>query len=220
MDEKNFTLSDELLEYMLSVSLREPDLLRKLREETATKPGAQQQIVPEQGQLMAFLIQLIGAKKTLEVGVFTGYSALSVALALPPEGRVVACDINPEVTAIARRYWAAAGVDEKITLKLAPALLTINELLAAGEAGTFDFIFIDADRMNYDIYYERSLELLRPKGLIMIDNVLWYGRVLAGDAMDAETIEIDRLNRKLRDDDRIVLSLLPMSDGITLVMKK
>jgi predicted O-methyltransferase YrrM len=220
MDEKNFTLSDELLEYMLSVSLREPDLLRKLREETATKPGAQQQIVPEQGQLMAFLIQLIGAKKTLEVGVFTGYSALSVALALPPDGRVIACDINPEVTAIARRYWKDAGVDEKITLKLAPALLTINELLAAGEGGTFDFIFIDADRMNYDIYYERSLELLRPKGLIMIDNVLWYGRVLAGDAMDAETVEIDRLNRKLRDDDRISLSLLPMSDGITLVMKK
>jgi caffeoyl-CoA O-methyltransferase len=220
MDEKNFTLSDELLEYMLSVSLREPDLLRKLREETATKPGAQQQIVPEQGQFMAFLIQLIGAKKTLEVGVFTGYSALSVALALPPDGRVIACDINPEVTAIARRYWKEAGVDEKITLKLAPALLTINELLAAGEGGTFDFIFIDADRMNYDIYYERSLELLRPKGLIMIDNVLWYGRVLAGDAMDAETVEIDRLNRKLRDDDRISLSLLPMSDGITLVMKK
>ncbi len=220
MDEKNFTLSDELLEYMLSVSLREPELLRTLREETATKPGAQQQIVPEQGQLMAFLVQLIGAKKTLEVGVFTGYSALSVALALPPDGRVIACDINAEVTAIARRYWEAAGVAEKITLKLAPALLTINELLGAGEAGTFDFIFIDADRINYDIYYERSLELLRPKGLIMIDNVLWYGRVLAGEGMDAETAEIDRLNRKLRDDDRIILSLLPMSDGITLVMKK
>ena len=220
MDEKNFTLSDELLEYMLSVSLREPELLRKLREETATKPGAQQQIVPEQGQLMAFLVQLIGARKTLEVGVFTGYSALSVALALPPDGRVIACDINPETTAIARRYWEAAGVDAKITLKLAPALLTMNDMLASGEAATFDFIFIDADRINYDIYYERSLELLRPKGLLMIDNVLWYGRVLAGDAMDSETIEIDRLNRKLRDDDRIILSLLPMSDGITLVMKK
>jgi predicted O-methyltransferase YrrM len=133
---------------------------------------------------------------------------------------VIACDINAEVTAIARRYWEAAGVAEKITLKLAPALLTINELLGAGEGGTFDFIFIDADRINYDIYYERSLELLRPKGLIMIDNVLWYGRVLAGEGMDAETAEIDRLNRKLRDDDRIILSLLPMSDGITLVMKK
>jgi len=220
MDEKNFTLSDELLEYMLSVSLREPELLRKLREETASKPGAQQQIVPEQGQLMAFLIQLIGAKKTLEVGVFTGYSALSVAIALPPDGRVIACDINPETTAIARRYWEAAGVDGKITLKLAPALLTMNDLLASGEAGTFDFVFIDADRINYDIYYERSLELLRPKGLLMIDNVLWYGRVLDGETMDAETVEIDRLNRKLRDDDRIILSLLPMSDGITLVMKK
>ncbi len=220
MDEKNFTLSDELLEYMLSVSLREPELLRTLREETASKPGAQQQIVPEQGQLMAFLVQLIGAKKTLEVGVFTGYSALSVALALPPDGQVIACDINAEVTAMARRYWKAAGVDGKITLKLAPALVTINELLAAGEAGTFDFVFIDADRINYDIYYERSLELLRPKGMIMIDNVLWYGRVLAGEGMDAETAEIDRLNKKLRDDDRIILSLLPMSDGITLVMKK
>ncbi len=220
MDEKNFTLSDELLEYMLSVSLREPELLRKLREETASKPGAQQQIVPEQGQLMAFLIQLIGAKKTLEVGVFTGYSALSVALALPPGGRVIACDINPETTAIARRYWEAAGVDGKITLKLAPALLTMNDLLASGEAGTFDFVFIDADRINYGLYFERSLELLRPKGLLMIDNVLWYGRVLDGETMDAETVEIDRLNRKLRDDDRIILSLLPMSDGITLVMKK
>jgi len=220
MDEKNFTLSDELLEYMLSVSLREPDLLRLLREETASKPGAQQQIVPEQGQLMAFLVQLIGARKTLEVGVFTGYSALSVALALPPDGRVIACDINPETTAIARRYWTAAGVEKKITLKLAPALLTMNDLLAAGEAGTFDFVFIDADRINYDLYYERSLELLRPKGLLMIDNVLWYGRVLAGAAMDSETAEIDKLNRKLRDDDRIILSLLPMSDGITIVMKK
>jgi predicted O-methyltransferase YrrM len=220
MDEKNFTLSDELLEYMLSVSLREPELLRTLREETASKPGAQQQIVPEQGQLMAFLVQLIGARKTLEVGVFTGYSALSVALALPPDGKVIACDINPETTAIARRYWAAAGVEKKITLKLAPALLTMNDLLAAGEAGTFDFVFIDADRINYDLYYERSLELLRPKGLLMIDNVLWYGRVLAGAAMDSETAEIDKLNRKLRDDDRIILSLLPMSDGITIVMKK
>lgn len=220
MDEKNFTLSDELLEYMLSVSLREPELLRKLREETASKPGAQQQIVPEQGQLMAFLVQLIGAKKTLEVGVFTGYSALSVAVALPPDGQVIACDINPETTAIARRYWEAAGVDSKITLKLAPALLTMNDLLASGQGGTFDFVFIDADRINYDLYYERSLELLRPKGLLMIDNVLWYGKVLDGDTMDSETVEIDRLNRKLRDDERVILSLLPMSDGITLVMKK
>jgi predicted O-methyltransferase YrrM len=220
MDEKNFTLSDELLEYMLSVSLREPELLRRLREETASKPGAQQQIVPEQGQLMAFLIQLIGAKKTLEVGVFTGYSALSVALALPPDGRVIACDINPETTAIARRYWKEAGVDSRITLKLAPALITMNELLAAGDAGTFDFVFIDADRINYDAYYERSLELLRPKGMLMIDNVLWYGRVLDGDSMDAETASIDQLNKKIRDDDRIILSLLPMSDGITIVMKK
>jgi predicted O-methyltransferase YrrM len=220
MDEKNFTLSDELLEYMLSVSLREPELLRKLREETATKPGAHQQIVPEQGQFMAFLIQLLGAKKTLEVGVFTGYSALSVALALPPEGRIIACDINPETTAIARRYWQAAGVDGKITLKLAPALQTMDELIKDGESGTFDFIFIDADRKNYDAYYERSLVLVRSGGVIMIDNVLWSGRVLESITMDSETAAIDVLNKKLHDDPRIALSLLPMSDGITLALKK
>ncbi|HLP15436.1 MAG TPA: class I SAM-dependent methyltransferase [Bacteroidota bacterium] len=220
MDEKNFTLSDELLEYMLSVSLREPELLRKLREETATKPGAHQQIVPEQGQFMAFLIQMSGAKKTLEVGVFTGYSTLCVALALPPEGRVIACDINPETTSIARRYWTEAGVGDKIALKLAPALQTMDELIKSGEGGTFDFIFIDADRKNYDAYYERSLDLLRRGGIIMIDNVLWSGRVLDSITMDSETAAIDVLNRKLHDDARITLSMLPMSDGITLAMKR
>ncbi|MGE5315335.1 MAG: class I SAM-dependent methyltransferase [Acidobacteriota bacterium] len=220
MDEKNFTLSDELLEYMLSVSLREPELLRTLREETATKPGAHQQIVPEQGQFMALLIQLMRAKKTLEVGVFTGYSALSVALALPEDGLVVACDINPETTAMARRYWQAAGVDQKISLRLQPALQTMDELIRDGEEGTFDFIFIDADRKNYDAYYERSLVLLRKGGMIMIDNVLWSGRVLDTVTMDPETAAIDVLNRKLRDDARIALCMLPMSDGITLAMKR
>lgn len=219
MTNKSLGLSDRLYDYLVAVSVREPDVLTQLRQETASHPMSQMQIAPEQGQFMALLIQLLGAKKTLEIGVFTGYSALVVALALPEEGRVVACDVSEEYTAIARRYWAQAGVAHKIDLRLAPALETLDQLLAAGEANTFDFAFIDADKSGYDAYYERSLALVRSGGLIAIDNVLWSGRVADPAVTDNRTEKIRALNQKLHDDDRVTLSLVPIGDGLTLARK-
>jgi len=164
-------ITEELWEYMRRVTLREPDVLRRLREETANHPMVQMQISPEQGQFMALLMHLIGARRTIEVGVYTGYSSLSVALALPDDGRMIACDVNEEWTSIARRYWNAAGVEHKIDLRLRPALETLDSLIATGQGGRFDFMFIDADKTNYENYYERALVLVRPGGLIAIDNV-------------------------------------------------
>lgn len=220
MSNKTLGLDSQLYDYLLSVSLREPEILRKLREETAQYPMAGMQIAPEQGQFMALLVQLLGARKTLEVGVFTGYSSLCVALSLPPEGKVVACDVSEEYTAVARRYWEAAGVADKVELRLAPAMETLDALLASGQAGTFDFAFIDADKRNYDGYYERSLQLLRPGGLIAIDNVLWSGTVAEAEVQDKRTQAIRALNEKLRDDERITLSLVPIADGLTLALKR
>jgi caffeoyl-CoA O-methyltransferase len=200
--------------------LREPDILRRLREETADLPYAGMQIGPDQGQFMALLVELIGATRTLEIGTFTGYSALVVALALPPEGRVVACDVSEEYTAVARRYWAQAGVADKIELHLAPALETLERLLAEGAAGSFDFVFIDADKANYDAYYEAALTLLRPGGLVAIDNVLWDGKVLEFAPGDPDTQAIQALNAKLKDDPRVTISLLPLGDGLTLAKKR
>jgi predicted O-methyltransferase YrrM len=217
---KTALLSDRLYEYLLSVSVREPDLLRQLREETAQMPQGRMQIAPDQGAFMGLLIQLMGAAKTLEVGVFTGYSSLCIALALPAEGKLVACDVSHKYTAIAQRYWQQAGVDSKIDLHIAPALETLDQLLAAGEANTFDFAFIDADKGNYDGYYERSLQLLRPGGLIAIDNVLWGGRVIDPSDQEAETLAIRALNEKLHKDLRISLSVLSISDGLTLALKR
>ena len=220
MTNQSLGLSDRLQEYLLSVSLREPEILTALRQETATLPMAQMQIAPEQGQLMALLVQLINAKKTLEIGVFTGYSALVVALALPPEGQVIACDVSEEYTAIAHRYWQQAGVDHKIQLYIAPALDTLAQLITSGQQNTFDFAFIDADKGNYDAYYEYALQLIRPGGLIAIDNVLWHGSVADPEITDNRTTKIRELNRKLHTDDRIHLSLVPIADGLTLAMKK
>jgi predicted O-methyltransferase YrrM len=220
MANKTLGIEPQLYNYLLSVSLREPEILSQLREETAQHPMAMMQIAPEQGQFMALLVQLMGAKKNLEVGVFTGYSSLAVALALPPEGRVVACDVSEEFTAIALRYWQAAGVSDKIDLHIAPAMETLDQLLAAGEAETFDFAFIDADKSNYDGYYERSLQLVRPGGLILIDNVLWSGRVADTEVQDNRTTKIRALNEKLHQDERINLSLIPIADGLTLAHKK
>ncbi|HWQ36811.1 MAG TPA: class I SAM-dependent methyltransferase [Blastocatellia bacterium] len=217
---KYTALDDQFYEYLLSVSLGEPELLRELREETARHPQGVMQIAPDQGQLMQMLVRLLGARRTLEVGVFTGYSSLSVALALPDDGRIIACDVSEEFTAIARRYWQRAGVAHKIDLRLAPALETLDGLLVEGQAGTFDFAFIDADKENYDGYYERALQLVRPGGLIAIDNVLWHGKVIDPQAQDEDTRAIRALNEKLRDDDRILLSLLSISDGLTLALKK
>jgi caffeoyl-CoA O-methyltransferase len=220
MTKKTLGLNNQLYDYLLSVSLREPDILQQLREETAHLPNAIMQIAPEQGQFMALLVQLLSATKTLEVGVFTGYSSLCVALALPANGKIVACDVSEEYTAMARRYWEAAGVADKIDLRLAPALETLDELLAAGLAGTFDIAFIDADKRNYEGYYERSLQLIRPGGLIAIDNVLWSGRVAEPQVQDNQTQVIRALNEKLHHDKRITLSMVPIADGLTLALKR
>lgn len=220
MSNKYFALDDRLYDYLLSVSLREPEILLRLREENVRHPLAQMQIAPEQGQFMALLIQLMGATRTLEIGVFTGYSALCVALALPPEGKIVACDVNIFSTAVARRYWQEAGVADKIDLRLAPALQTLEELLRDGQAETFDFAFIDADKENYEQYYERSLQLVRPGGLIAIDNVLWSGRVAEPQVQDKDTLILRSLNEKLHQDERISVSVVPIGDGLTLALKR
>ena len=219
MSKQTLGLEQNLYNYLLSISLREPTILTQLRQETAQMPRSIMQISPEQGQFMALLVKLIGAKKTLEVGVFTGYSSLVVALALPADGKIVACDVSEEYTSVARRYWQQAGVADKIDLHIAPALETLDKLLTAGKAGTFDFAFIDADKSNYENYYERSLELIRPGGLIAIDNVLWSGKVADTEVQDNQTNKIRALNRKLHQDSRITLSLVPIGDGLTLAMK-
>ncbi|BAY66176.1 O-methyltransferase family protein [Calothrix brevissima NIES-22] len=217
---KTLHLSNELYEYLLSISLREPELLFKLREETARHPRANMQVAPEQGQFLGFLVKLIGAKKTLELGVFTGYSSLSVALSLPADGKIIACDVSEEFTDIARRYWQAAGVADKIDLRLAPATETLDKLLSAGEAETFDFAFIDADKENYYAYYERVLQLIRPGGLIAVDNVLWSGRAANAEVQDSATNAIREFNQKLHQDERIDLSLISIADGLTLAIKR
>jgi predicted O-methyltransferase YrrM len=213
-------IPENVYEYLLSVSLREPAILRRLREETAPLPRAGMQISPEQGQFMALLAQLTGARRTLEVGVFTGYSSLAVALALPADGRITACDVSEEFTNVARRYWKEAGVDHMIDLHLRPALETLRELLMQGQRGRFDMAFIDADKVNYEGYYECALELVRAGGLILIDNTLWSGRLADPAESDADTIALRSFNRKLHADSRITLSLLPVGDGVTLALKR
>ncbi len=217
---RTITLSDGLYDYLLDVSLREPDVLRRLRDETAKIPAAAMQIAPEQGQFMALLVEVMGARKAIEVGTFTGYSSLSVALALPPGGRLVTCDVNEEWTDVARRYWAEAGVGDRIDLRLAPALETLDALIADGEAETFDFAFIDADKTGYEAYYERILTLLRPGGLVGVDNVLWSGSVIDTTKEDSDTRAIRAFNKKIHRDPRVSLSLVPIGDGLTLARKR
>ena len=219
MSRKTLGLSESLSSYIQSISVQESEVLVKLREETAKLPGAVMQIAPEQGQLMSLLVQLLGAKKTLDIGVFTGYSSLVVALALPEDGRIVACDLDEHCTAIASRYWQEAGVSQKIDLHLAPALETLDKLIAQGQANSFDFAFIDADKRNYDNYYEKCLQLVRPGGLIAIDNVLWSGRVADPSYIDKRTISIREFNQKLYQDPRVKISLIPIADGLTLALK-
>jgi len=220
MSNRSISLTDSLYEYLLAVSLREPDLLRQLRQETATDPLARMQISPEQGQFMGLLARLMGARRCLEIGVFTGYSSLALALALPDDARIVACDVSEEWTSVARRYWAAAGVAHKIDLRLAPALETMAGLLAAGEAGRFDFAFLDADKENYPSYYELALELLRPGGLLVADNTLWSGRVADPANTEATTEALRRFNEQLHRDERVDLSLVTIGDGLTLARKR
>lgn len=220
MSKKSIGLSDELHEYLLSVSLREPEVMRRLREETAQHPKSQMQIAPEQAQFFQLLIKLIGARRTLEIGVFTGYSALAVAEVLPSTGTLVACDISEEYTEVAKRYWEEAGVADRIDLRIAPAAETLESLLDDGQAGTFDFSFIDADKVQYDTYYEKSLKLLRPGGVIALDNVFQNGGVTDPSADDESVQAIQRLNEKIHKDERVELSMLPLADGVTLAMKR
>ncbi|HIK56546.1 MAG TPA: class I SAM-dependent methyltransferase [Synechococcales cyanobacterium M55_K2018_004] len=217
---KTLGLGDRLYDYLLSVSLREPEVLQHLRQETSQLPNAVMQVTPDEAQLLGFLVQLMQARRTLEIGVFTGYSSLAVALALPEDGQMIACDVSEEYTAIARRYWQQAGVAHKIDLRLAPALETLDQLLSEGQAGCFDFALIDADKGNYLNYYERCLQLIRPGGLIAVDNVLWSGRVADPSVQDDATTAIRRFNETLYQDERISLSLLPIADGLTLALKR
>lgn len=219
MSRKTLNLTPTLHEYLLSVSSREPRLLRRLREETATLEMANMQISPEQGQFMGLLVELLHAKDIIEIGTFTGYSALCMALAMPDDGRLICCDVSEEWTAIARRYWQEAGVEDHIRLRLAPAETTLRQLLNDGETGGFDMVFIDADKENYLVYYELCLQLLRPGGLLLADNTLWGGRVADAAESSASTQAIRRFNETLYQDDRIRLSMLPIGDGLTLARK-
>lgn len=219
MSNKTLPLSDFLYEYILSVSLREPEVLARLRAETLRQPLSVMLSAPEQGQFMALLVQLLGARRCLEIGVYTGYSTLWVALALPRDGSVLACDVSEAWTTIGRRYWEQAGVSVRINLRLAPALETLDHLLDTGQAGSFDFAFIDADKENYLHYYERTLRLLRSGGLMVIDSTLWSGDVADNTSQDAETRAIRALNQHIYTDQRVQMSLLPVADGLTLARK-
>jgi predicted O-methyltransferase YrrM len=219
MSNKTLPLNDVLHRYLLDVSLREPDVLRRLREETMQVRLSIMQITPEQGQFMQLLVHLIGAKRCLEIGTYTGYSSLCVALALPQDGKLICCDINEEWTSIARRYWAEAGMADKIQLRLAPALETLDALLAQSAAGSFDFVFIDADKGNYANYYEHALQLLRTGGVVAIDNTLWFGHPADPADMSADTVAIRALNSKIKEDARVRISMLPIGDGLTLAQK-
>lgn len=220
MSNATLGLPDELHAYLLDVGVREPDLLRQLRAETAAMPEHDMQIAPEQGALMALLVELTGARRCLEVGTFTGYSSLSVALAMPADGRLVCCDLSREWTDVARRYWAQAGVAEKIELRLGPALDTLDGMVAEGLAGTFDFAFLDADKDNYPAYADRLLTLLRRGGLMAIDNVFWGGEVAQPEVDNVSVRGIRELNRMLSSDERVSLSMVPIADGLTLARKR
>lgn len=220
MTNRTLQLDDNLYRYLLDNSLRESDAAKKLRAETASLPKGRMQIAPEQGQFIALLARLIGARRTLEIGVFTGYSSLCVAEALPDDGLIVACDIDRDWTDIARRHWQQAGVADKIDLRLAPALDTLDALLAEGGQNSFDLAFIDADKQRYQDYYERCLQLVRPGGVILLDNVLWSGRVADPEERAPNTRALRALNSALKDDPRIWLSLLPLGDGMTIAMKR
>lgn len=220
MTRRTLPLTDRLLEYLLANSLREHPALQQLRAETAHLPGAGMQIAPEQGQFMALLVELIGARRVLEIGCYTGYSALAMALALPADGLLITLEANPEPVEIGRRAWRAAGVAERIEVRLGLAADSLDRLLEEGYAGSFDLAFIDADKKSYDTYYERTLRLVRPGGLILLDNVLWGGAVADPADQERQTISLRRLNAKLHRDERISLSLLSLGDGLTVARRR
>ena len=219
MAHRRTAIDDALYDYVVASGVREHPAQAALRQATLSQPHAGMQIGPDQGQLLALLVRLVGARRAIEVGVFTGYSALAVALAMAEDGRLLACDVSEEWTSVGKPFWAGAGVAHKIDLRIGPALATLDAELSGGAAGSYDFAFIDADKGSYDAYFERCLQLLRPGGLIAIDNVLWGGAV-ARPAIDADTASLQRLNAKLHDDDRIDMTLLPIGDGVTLARKR
>lgn len=220
MSRETLGLSPDLLAYVHKVGMREDDDLRRLREETAAHPMARMQISAEQGQFLTFLVELIGAKKTFEVGTFTGYSAMCVAKAMGPKGRVVALDVSEEYTAVARQHWAKAGIADRIDLRLAPAATSLQAMLDAGEDGTYDLAFIDADKTGYDAYYEYALKLLHTNGVIAIDNVLWSGNVINPADTSEDTAALRTLNQKIAKDERVTVSMVPIGDGLTLARKR
>ena len=220
MSNRTLTLDDTLYQYLLEHSVRESALMRKLRETTSQQELSQMQIAPEQGQFMALLVELLGAKRIIEIGTFTGYSALCMAQALPEDGKLVCCDVSEVWTNIARTFWREAGVEERIELHIAPALDTLDSLVERGESGRFEMAFIDADKTNYLNYYERCLNLLRPGGLLLFDNTLWGGAVADPDYQDADTQALRELNDRLHKDERVTISLLPVGDGLTLARKR
>jgi predicted O-methyltransferase YrrM len=220
MTARTLNLDDSLYHYLLDVSLRETPLLKRLRDETQALPMARWQVAPEQGQFLALLVKLTGARRLLEIGTFTGYSALCMAAALPDDGSLICCDMPGDYNATARRYWQEAGLAGRIDLRLAPALQTLDELEWQGQDGRFDLVFIDADKANYPTYLEHALRLLRVGGLAVFDNTLWSGRVLEENPQSADTRAIQALNRALKDDSRVDLSLLPLGDGLTLCRKR
>lgn len=220
MSNRTIQVTERLHSYLMANGVREPDILRRLRHETASVPGAGMQISPEQGQLMTLLTELIGAKRAIEVGTFTGYSSLATALALPSDGLLIACDINPETTAMGQRYWQEAGVADRIDLRIGPAADTLQALVDGGKSGTFDMAFIDADKTSYRTYYELCLTLLRSGGIVLVDNVLWGGKVADPDVVTEDTLAIRDLNQFVHEDERVTAMIMPIGDGLTMARKR
>jgi caffeoyl-CoA O-methyltransferase len=220
LSNRTLSIDDRTYDYLCDVSINEPDLLRQLREETSQLEYSVMQISPEQGQFMSLLIKMMAAKRAIEIGTFTGYSSICVASAMPEEGRLICCDISPQWTSIAEKYWALAGLEEKIELYTQPAEQTLQKLLDDGAEKTFDFIFIDADKQNYISYYEMALRLLRKGGIIAVDNTLWSGAVADPENIEPGTRAIRRFNDMLKEDTRVSSSLLTIGDGLTLILKE
>lgn len=220
MSNRTIQVTERLHAYLMANGVREPEIMKRLRQETASVPGAGMQISPEQGQLMTLLTELVGARRAIEVGTFTGYSALATALALPSDGLLVACDINAETTAIGQRYWQEARVADRIDLRIGPAADTLQAMVDAGESGTFDMAFIDADKTGYRTYYELCLTLLRSGGIVLVDNVLWGGKVADPDVMTEDTLAIRDLNRFVHADERVTAMIMPIGDGLTMARKR
>ena len=220
MSNRTLSIDDRIYDYLCDVSINEPELLRQLREETAKIEYSVMQISPEQGQFMSLLIKLMGAKRAIEIGTFTGYSSICVASAMPENGKLICCDISPQWTDIAEKYWVLAGLENKIDLHIQPAVQTLQMLLDGGDEKSFDFIFIDADKQNYVMYYEMALDLLRKGGMIAVDNTLWSGAVADPENTEAGTRAIRRFNEVIKRDTRVSKSLLTIGDGLTLILKE